>query len=225
MTLDVIIPCHDEAGSIGAVVHGCRSALADVAHRVLVVDDGSSDGTAAAAESAGAAVLRLSPNRGKGVALMEGVRATTAPLVLFLDGDGQDDPRDLPRLIKALGPDVDLVIGSRFLGTLHRGAIHPLNRVANRAFSGLISLLFGRRITDSQAGVRLVRRAALGRITVAAREYDVETDILLKGLKAGWRVVEVPVSRHPRQGSATDFNRVRHGTLILFTILRERLRP
>ena len=178
MTLDVIIPCHDEAESIGAVVRDCRNALTAVAHRVIVVDDGSTDDTAAAAEQAGATVLRLSQNRGKGIALMEGVRATEAPFLMFLDGDGQDDPHDLPKLIEALRPDVDLVIGSRFMGTLHRGAIHPVNRVANRAFSGLISLLFGTRITDSQAGVRMVRRAALERISVAAREYDVETDML-----------------------------------------------
>ena len=224
MTIDVIVPCHNEAQSIGDVVRGCQSALAALPHRVLVVDDGSTDGTAQAAQQAGATVLRLSPNRGKGAALMQGVRETSAPLLLFLDGDGQDDPKDLPRLMQALGPDVDLVIGSRFLGTLHDGAIHPLNRVANQAFSGLISALFGQRITDSQAGVRLLRRSALERIAVSAREYDVETDVLLKGLKAGWRVVEVPVSRYARQGSVTDFKRVRHGSLILWTILRERLR-
>lgn len=224
MDLDVIIPCHDEAQSIGNVVRGCRLALAGVPHRVLVVDDGSSDGTADVAEAAGADVLRLVPNRGKGIALMAGVEATASSLLLFLDGDGQDDPRDLPRLISALRPGVDLVIGSRFLGTLHRGAIHPLNRLANHAFSGLISALFGRRITDSQAGVRLVRRTALAGITVEAREYDVETEVLLKGLKAGWGVVEVPVSRHPRRASATGFRRVRHGSMILYAILRERLR-
>ena len=224
MDLDVIIPCHDEAATIGDVVRRCRQALAAVPHGVLVVDDGSSDGTAEAAEAGGARVLRLSPNRGKGAALMAGVRQTRAPLVLFLDRDGQDDPADLPRLLAAMRPGVDLVIGSRFLGTLHCGAIHPLNRRANLAFSRLISVLFGRRITDSQAGVRLVRRAALEGIPVRAREYDVETEVLLKGLKAGWGVVEVPVSRHPRRASATGFRRVRHGSLILWTILRERWR-
>ena len=223
--IDVIIACHDEAATISAVIEGCRQALAAHPHGILVVDDGSRDATAERAEAAGVEVLRLDPNGGKGAALRAGVAATSRPLVLFLDGDGQDDPADLPRLIEALRPDVDLVIGSRFLGVLHAGAIHPVNRLANRAFSGLISGLFGARITDSQAGVRLIRRDAWARIEVAAREYDIETEVLVKGLKAGWRVTEVPVSRHPRGGSVTDFRRVRHGSLILWTILRERLRP
>lgn len=225
LPIDVIIPCHDEGATIAGVVRGCGQALGSHPHGVLVVDDGSRDHTAAQARAAGAEVLSLSPNRGKGLALAAGVDATSRPLVLFLDGDGQDDPVDLPRLLAALTPEVDLVIGSRFLGVMHRGAIHPLNRVANQAFSGLISGLFRARITDSQAGVRLLRRAAWERIAVRAREYDVETEVLLKGLKAGWRVVEVPVSRYPRGGSVTDFDRVRHGSLILWTILRERLTP
>jgi glycosyltransferase involved in cell wall biosynthesis len=220
--IDVILPCHDEGATIAHVVRACRQALGDHPHGILVVDDGSRDDTAVEARAAGAQVLSLSPNRGKGRALQAGVAATARPLLLFLDGDGQDDPADLPRLLAALTPEVDLVIGSRFLGVLHEGSIHPLNRAANLAFSRLISVLFRTRITDSQAGVRLLRRAAWERIAVRAREYDVETEVLLKGLKAGWRVVEVPVSRYPRGGSVTDFKRVRHGSLILWTIVRER---
>jgi glycosyltransferase involved in cell wall biosynthesis len=223
--ISVIIPCHDEASAIPAVVAGVRATLAGREHEVLVVDDGSSDGTADAARQAGARVLRLEPNRGKGVALLAGAQAAAFPLLAFLDGDGQDDPADLVPLLERLTQGVDLVVGSRFLGRLHPGSIHPLNRVANQAFSALISLLFGERITDSQAGFRVLRREAFLALGVRAREYDVETDTLLKALKAGWRVVEAPVQRHPRRGSSTDFQRVRHGLLILWTILRARVTP
>ena len=89
----------------------------------------------------------------------------------------------------------------------------------------MISLLFRQRITDSQAGFRLIRRAPYRALGIAAREYDVETDMLLKAINAGWKIREVPVSRYPRSGSVTDFKRVRHGLLILTTILRERLLP
>jgi len=219
----VIIPCHNEEAAVGDVVRRTSAALAGRDHEVLVVDDGSSDATAARAGEAGARVLRLDPNRGKGVALDAGARAARHPVLAFLDGDGQDDPADLPTLLARLEGDVHLVIGSRFLGRLHPGAIHPLNRLANHGFSALISLLFATRITDSQAGVRVVRRDAFLALGVRAREYDVETDTLLRGLKAGWRVVEVPVERYARRGSTTDFHRVRHGLLILWTILRARV--
>jgi glycosyltransferase involved in cell wall biosynthesis len=221
----VLIPCHDEAPAIDAVVRGCRATFADRPHEILVVDDGSSDGTAAVAEAAGARVLRLSPNRGKGVALGAGVAAAAHPLLVFLDGDGQDDPAQAPALLDLLESGADLAIGSRFLGTLHPGSIHPLNRVANLAFTGLISVLFRQRVTDSQAGFRAVRRDAYRALDVGAREYDVETDMLVRALKAGWRVREVPVDRHPRQGSRTDFRRVRHGLMILWTILKGRVTP
>ena len=220
----VVIPCHDEEASVGAVVTGCRAALAGEPHEVLVVDDGSSDGTGAAAAQAGARVERLDPNRGKGVALLSGALAATGDVLVFMDGDGQDDPRDLPALLAALEPGVDMVIGSRFLGTLHPGSIHPLNRMANRAFSGLISALFRVRITDSQAGFRAMSRARFLSLGLGATEYEVETEMLLRALRQDWAVREVPVGRHPRTGSVTDFHRARHGLRILGTILSERLR-
>jgi len=115
-----------------------------------------------------------------------------------------------------------MVIGSRFLGVLHPRSIHPLNRLANQAFSGLISVLFRARITDSQAGYRVVYRDDYLALDAGAREYEIETDALLKALKAGWAIREVPVERFPRAGSTTDFRRLRHGLRILWTILRER---
>ncbi len=221
--MSVVIPCHDEADSIEAVVRGCLAVLNGTSE-VLVIDDGSTDDTGAVAEKAGARVERLEPNRGKGVALLSGARAATGEILVFIDGDGQDDPQDLPALLEALGPDVDLVIGSRFMGTLHPGSIHPLNRLANRAFSGLISMLFGVHITDSQAGFRAMPKARFLSLGLDATEYEVETEMLLRALRQDWAVREIPVGRHPRTGSVTDFHRARHGLRILGTILRERLR-
>ncbi len=221
--VSVVVPCHNEQASIGRVVHDALRALDRRPCQVLVVDDGSTDDTASVAREAGADVLRLETNRGKGVALIAGAEAAVHPIVVFLDGDGQDDGAEITRLLDALDPDTDMVIGSRFLGTLHEGAIHPLNRLANVGFSRLISALFRAEISDSQAGFRAVSRDRLLALDLQAREYDIETDMLLKGLKAGWRVREIPVHRYSRAGSQTDFHRIRHGLLIAWTILRERV--
>lgn len=221
--VSIVIPCHNEALAIEGVVRACHAAFSGRVHEVLVVDDGSTDGSASVAEASGARVLRLPANRGKGVALQAGVTGAIHPLLVFLDGDGQDDPAQAPRLVDLLEAGADLAIGSRFLGTLHPGSITPVNRLANRAFTWLVALLFRQDVTDSQAGFRAVRRDGYLALNVEACEYDVETDMLLRALKSGWHVREIPVDRHPRHGSHTDFKRIRHGLLILWTILKGRM--
>ncbi len=224
--VSVILPCHNEEPNIARVVRDCRRVLQGRAHQILVVDDGSSDRTSHQADRAGADVISLARNMGKGEALLAGARAARHELLLFMDGDGQDDPKDIPRLLRLFDGDwADLVIGSRFLGVLYPGAIHPLNRVVNQALTALIATLFRVQVTDSQAGFRALKRDPFLALGIAAREYDVETDMLLKALKAGWRVREVAVTRYPRGGSETGVHRLRHGVLILTAILRERLRP
>ncbi len=220
MKLSVVLAAHNEAESIEAVL----TSLAEVvdAAEVIVVDDGSSDLTADLAERAGATVLRCTPNRGKGAAMREGIAASRGEWLIFLDADGQDDPHDIPRLLAEAGDEVGLVNGSRFLGTLLPGSIHPLNRVANQALTALLSLLFGRRITDSQAGFRLIRGDLARSMALRSDEYEFETEVLAKALCSELAVVEVPVTRHPRSGGRTDFRRIHNGLRILRTMLRER---
>lgn len=223
-SVSVVIAAHDEQHTIAAVVAGARLALGPLLREIIVVDDGSGDGTGRVAESAGAAVIRLSPNRGKGVALRTGIGRSLGDWLVFLDADGQDDPAEIPRLLAAAGPDVALVNGSRFLGTLEKGAISGPNWVGNVAFTGLFDLLYGAKITDTQAGFRLIRGDLARGLVLDSAEYEIETEMLAKTLRAGFRVVEVPVTRHARQAGTTDFRRIRNGLRILRTIMAERLR-
>ena len=222
--VSVVIAAHDEAPAIARVVERCRSSLDDDAE-VIVVDDGSTDETAAQAEAAGARVVQLARNRGKGTAVLRGVAAAEGDVLVFLDGDGQDDPREIPRLLAALGPDVGLVIGSRFLGTLRPGAITPLHRLGNRALTATVNTLFRTALTDTQAGFRCLPRAVFDRCSLTAGRYDIEVDLLLAVLRQGERVVEVPVTRHPRPAGRSKLSALRDGTRILARILRHRLSP
>ncbi|MGH7786766.1 MAG: glycosyltransferase family 2 protein [Candidatus Binatia bacterium] len=219
--VSIILPAYNEAATIAAVVQGCRAALPQ-AVEILVVDDGSRDDTAARAEAAGARVLRLQPNRGKGEALRIAIDQSAGAVLVFLDADGQDDPAEIPLLLAALERGADLVIGSRFLGHFDPGAITALNRAGTHFINGVVNLLFGAHITDTQAGFRAVRRSLLQRLALRAQRYDIETELLLQAIRAGGRVVEVPVRRSPRQHGVSGLHPLFDGLRILRRILRVR---
>ncbi len=222
-SVSVILPAHNEGETIASVVRQCRDAVP--AAEILVVDDGSTDATAARAAAAGARVVRLTPNRGKGHALRHGIAEARGAVLVFLDADGQDDPGEIPLLLDAIDAGADLVVGSRFLGTFEPGAITPLNRLGTVALTGVANLLFGVRLTDTLAGFRAVRRTLLERLTLQATHYDIETDLLLQAVKIGARTAEVPVRRAPRQHGRSGLSPWRDGLHILARIVRVRFQP
>jgi glycosyltransferase involved in cell wall biosynthesis len=184
-----LIPAHDEGPRIGAVV---RAALAHLP--VLVVDDGSTDETAAAAEAAGAEVHAQYPNQGKGAALRAGfaVSITRGVLaVVTLDGDGQHDPAELPRFLAAEREHpVELIIGKRDFGRM------PLvRRIANGLGTLLLSAALGRWIPDNQSGYRLVGRRLMAEM-IASREdgFAFEVEMIAVCLREGWPIRWVRVS-------------------------------
>ena len=216
--VSAVIPARNEHVAIAAVVRACRAHVDEV----IVVDDASSDGTGAAAAHAGAHVIRSDVPLGKGAALRRGARAARGEVVVFLDGDGQDAPEDIPRLLAAIADGADLVIGSRFLGRFEHGAITAIDHAGNRALSWLFGRLFRVRLTDTQAGFRATRRALLQRLPLRARRYDIETELLARALQAGARVVEVPVRRRARAGGKTQLHRVADGLRILSRMIAVR---
>jgi glycosyltransferase involved in cell wall biosynthesis len=181
-----LIPGYNEGPRIGAVVAGARQFLA-----VLVVDDGSTDDTAARALAAGAEVLEQRPNQGKGAALRAGFRRALqedAEAILTLDADGQHDPAEIPAFLSAWSaePRPDLVIGRRSFR-----AMPPIRRLSNILGGWLFSWAVGREIPDNQSGYRLVSRR-LAQATLASDEpgfaFEVEqiTTCIRMGGTIGW---------------------------------------
>ena len=220
--LSVIVPCHNEAQSIQAVLEGIRRVIPRA--EVIVVDDGSTDNTAHIAASVpGVQVLRLGENQGKGVALRRGIDATRGDTVLFIDGDGQDSPEDILPMLARAKAGSHFVNGSKFRGEMEPGSISGPNYLGNRFMSGLINRLFGATVTDSQSGFRLVSRQTLQGMRLTATQYEIETEMLCQALKAGVQVDEVPVTRKARIGGSTGFRRIRNGSRVLLMILKQRL--
>lgn len=219
--LTVLVAAYNEAPVIGDVVRDSLRAVPSV--EVLVVDDGSTDGTERAAADAGARVLRVPTKGGKGSAVRRGLSEVRGEVTVLIDGDGQDDPLEIPRLLEALRPGVDLVVGSRFIGQFEPGAITPINHWGNRFLTSVINVLFSTRLTDTQAGFKALRAETLRRANLSADHFDIEVDLLLRILRAGGRVVEVPVRRAPRQHGASRLNSLLDGARIFRRIVALRL--
>ncbi len=220
--ISVLLPAFDEAMTIGPLVRGCFAHTPSPCE-VLVVDDGSTDDTATLAEAAGARVLRLPGNRGKGVAVREGLAAARGDVVVMLDADGQDDPAEIPSLLAALTDDVDMVVGSRFRGQFGAGSITPLNYAGNRFLTFVLNVLFATHMTDTLAGFKALRVSRLRGLRFEARRYDIEVELLVRLLRAGARVIEIPVRRAARVHGTSRLDSFRDGTRVLGRIVRLRL--
>lgn len=215
-----VIPARDAASTIGGVVRGLKAAVPGLA--VLVVDDGSTDGTAASAREAGADVIRHEVNRGKGAALQTGFDEAArqgAERVLTLDADGQHDPDDIPSLLERhRSARPALIVGSR---DRQFAAMWGPRRAMNRFSSASLRLFTGIDLPDSQSGFRVYDAAFLRRLRLAGRRYEAEMEALMRA--AEWRlpVVSVPIHLRVVDGRSTSHYRPLADTVrIVGTVLR-----
>jgi len=197
--------------------------------RVVVVDNGSTDGTAAVARAAGATVV-FEPRRGYGAACLAGLaalRGAPPAIVAFLDADASDDPAQLDEILAPiLAGRADLVIGSRVLGRREPGALTTLQVLGNRLAVALLGVLFGVRATDL-GPFRAIRWPALERLGMRDRDYGWTVEMQARAARHRLRAVEVPVRYRRRVGRSKISGTVRGalgaGWKILFTIARVRL--
>lgn len=184
--MSVIIPAYNEEKRIGNVL----ARIPDFVDEVIVIDDGSSDATYEVAKRYTDKAIRLNKNMGKGAALREGLRHASGDIIVFMDADGQHNPKEIPKLLEPIiKGKADFVIGKRIIKTGKR----PLPRkLSNFITTTLIRLKTKQRIEDSQSGFRAIRREFVPEIT--SDRYEVETEVLIKAVKKGARITEVPVS-------------------------------
>ena len=209
-----VIAAFNEGRHIREVVLGTRPHV----DAVIVVDDGSTDDTAAVAEAAGAEVVRHPGNRGKGVAVRSGldaVRGRGFSHVLLMDGDLQHRPSDVPRLLAAATGDADVIVGAR---TFDRAQMPASRYWSNVIGSWALGGLVGVPVRDTQSGFRLIRLAALEPLALTSTVYEIETEMLIRLARRGSTVREVAVAL-AYDGAPSKLRPVRDTTRTCFLAL------
>ncbi len=204
MSLSVVMPAYNECQTIATIVE--RVLATELVDEIIVIDDGSSDGTSQVLENLGQReprlrLIRHDRNLGKGAAVRSGVQAAACDLVLIQDADLEYDPRDYPALLMPIQEGkADVVYGSRFLGGPRRTTMF-WHMVANRLLTFMTNLLYNSILSDMETGYKLFRREVIQAIPLRANRFDFEPEITAKLLKRRLRVFEVPISFNPREYS------------------------
>ena len=201
MKLSVIIPVYNEVESIQVILE--RVQAQKLAHEIIVVDDGSKDGTRDVLKELdgknGVRVVLHEKNKGKGAAVRTGMAAALGDVLLIQDADLEYDPRDYPTLLKPLNEGIaDVVYGSRFLGGSHRVAMF-WHMVANRMLTFMTNILYNTILTDMETGYKVFRREILNGMVLHANSFDFEPEFTAKILKRHFRIFEVPITFNPRE--------------------------
>jgi len=198
--VSVVIPAYNEKEGIATVVTNIQHVM-DLTNRpyeIIVVDDGSGDGTAERARGAGARVMSHPYNIGNGAAVKTGIRSARGDILVILDGDGQHDPADITRLLEKIGP-YDMVVGARTSDSetsLHRS-------LANRVYNGLATYVCRRKIEDLTSGFRAVKaHIARGFVYLLPNTFSYPTTITLAVVRSGYSLAYVPIRSRKRSGKS-----------------------
>jgi glycosyltransferase involved in cell wall biosynthesis len=216
-TVSIIIPAYNEGvviGQIVALVHDSLQSRGE-AYEIIVIDDGSDDDTAAIAEEAGALVVKHPYNIGNGAAVKTGIRKACGEIVVMLDGDGQHDPRDIPRLIQELGL-YDMVVGARTSESetsFHRD-------IANRIYNWLATYICGRKIEDLTSGFRVIKAdIARSFVYLLPNTFSYPSTLTLAIVRSGYSLAYVPIKAARRVGRS-KIKLLQDGSRFLLIILK-----
>jgi len=219
--ISVVIPAYNEEKTISEVLEKTVQVMESMKapYEIIVVDDGSTDKTREIASKYKVAVLSNGKNRGKGYALRKGFKHARGQIIITLDSDGSHDPKEIPKLIEPLYNGIDIATGSRFIN--NKEVTTKLNKLGNKIINAIIMTLTGKYITDSQTGFRAIKRKVLQKINLKAQGYEIETEITVKGLKNGFKYIEIPINCKKRTHSCccSKLRILQDGIKILKTIL------
>ena len=215
------IPCYNEARFIGEVVRKARGYV----DQVIVIDDGSDDGSARAAKAAGAVIVNHGVNKGYGESVKScfaAAKANHADVLVIFDGDGQHNPDELPRaLAPILNGRADMVIGSRFLSG--QTNIPRYRKFGIDVITWLFNVGSKAKVSDAQSGFRVYSRRILDTISLTEKGMTISVEVIIKAREKGFTIQEVPISCVYHSESSTS-NPVSHGLGVALAVVKLRLR-
>ena len=224
MNLSIIIPVYNEVGNVSEIIK--RVQAQGLANEIIVVDDGSIDGTRDLLRELGSQeklhVIMHDRNQGKGAAVVTGFNAAQGDILLIQDADLEYDPRDYPHLLQPLEEGLaDVVYGSRFLGGPRRVAMF-WHMIANKLLTYMTNILYDTILTDMETGYKVFRREVVTNMRIRARRFDFEPEVTAKVLKRHYRIFEVPITFNPRDYSQGKKIKLKDAFMAVWTLLKYR---
>jgi glycosyltransferase involved in cell wall biosynthesis len=226
MLISVVVPVYNEEPTIGHVIQQLKEVMekTESKYEIIVVDDCSQDCSLETAKNHGARVFSLKEHMGKGYALRAGFAKARGEIITTIDSDGSHSPRELPSLLNPIIQNkADMVIGSRYSNQKSVDA-KRLNIAGVRLFNFLIKILTKTNVSDSQSGYRIIKSKLLTNMKLKSGGYEIESEMLVKAAKQGFRIMEVPISFEQRTYGTSRLDPLVDGFRILTSIFSAYIR-